>query len=75
MISGWQCATPTLLMPTCWPLQEDITIKMRNILVDWLVDVHFKFKVRPRAIPVSLHPPHSCLIVLTLPPTHPADRS
>jgi cyclin B len=27
-------------------LQSDINDKMRAILIDWLVDVHLKFKVR-----------------------------
>ena len=27
--------------------QSDINDKMRGILVDWLVEVHLKFKVRP----------------------------
>lgn len=30
--------------------QEDITVKMRAILVDWLVDVHGKFKLRPETL-------------------------
>jgi cyclin B len=68
------CATPTLLTHTCRPSQEDITIKMRNILVDWLVDVHFKFKVRPWACPVSscTHPTAACS---TNPASHTAAHS
>lgn len=31
-------------------MQTDITIKMRAILVDWLVDVHSKFKLRPETL-------------------------
>jgi hypothetical protein len=34
------------------PLQADINEKMRAILVDWLVEVHLKFKVPYR--PLSL---------------------
>lgn len=30
--------------------QHDITIKMRAILIDWLVDVHSKFKLRPETL-------------------------
>lgn len=30
--------------------QEDITVKMRAILVDWLVDVHLKFKLQPETL-------------------------
>jgi hypothetical protein len=29
-------------------MQTDITDKMRSILIDWLVDVHLKFKVGAR---------------------------
>jgi len=27
--------------------QKDITEKMREILVDWLIDVHKRFKLKP----------------------------
>ncbi len=30
--------------------QNDINEKMRGILIDWLVDVHMKFKLRPETI-------------------------
>ena len=30
--------------------QEDITVKMRAILIDWLVDVHLKFKLQPETL-------------------------
>lgn len=30
--------------------QKDITVEMRAILVDWLVDVHGKFKLRPETL-------------------------
>lgn len=30
--------------------QDDITVKMRSILIDWLVDVHGKFKLRPETL-------------------------
>jgi hypothetical protein len=29
-----------------YPAQPDINEKMRAILIDWLVEVHLKFKVR-----------------------------
>lgn len=31
-------------------VQNDINEKMRGILVDWLVDVHIKFKLRPETL-------------------------
>ncbi len=30
--------------------QEDLNNKMRSILVDWLVEVHFKFKLYPATL-------------------------
>lgn len=36
-------------------LQPDINEKMRAILIDWLVEVHLKFKVR-----LAHHLPHFC---------------
>ena len=36
-------------------VQSDINDKMRAILVDWLVEVHLKFKVCAQPIPCSLH--------------------
>ena len=32
--------------PTYMSIQEDINEKMRSILMDWLIEVHIKFKVR-----------------------------
>lgn len=60
-------AHPCLLLPpTLPPPQTDINDKMRAILIDWLVDVHLKFKVRgwmvgrsswqmPAALSLHLH--------------------
>lgn len=31
-------------------IQKEITPKMRGILVDWLVDVHLKFKLSPETL-------------------------
>ncbi len=36
-------------MVLCRVLQQDINDKMRAILVDWLVEVHLKFKVRTKS--------------------------
>lgn len=30
--------------------QKDINAKMRSILIDWLVEVHFKFKLQPQTL-------------------------
>lgn len=32
------------------PSQKDINAKMRSILVDWLVEVHYKFKLQPQTL-------------------------
>lgn len=51
------------LNTSCQSVQADINDKMRAILVDWLVEVHLKFKVRLLASSVhgSAHTagPHS----------------
>lgn len=36
--------------PTYMSKQQDITLKMRAILIDWLVDVHCKFRLRPETL-------------------------
>jgi G2/mitotic-specific cyclin-B, other len=45
-------------------LQEDINEKMRAILVDWLVEVHLKFKVRMFLVVVFLNVPNAIGTVL-----------
>lgn len=35
--------------------QDDITAKMRSILVDWLVDVHQKFKLTPETLHLTVN--------------------
>lgn len=35
--------------------QNDINEKMRGILVDWLVDVHIKFKLRPETLFLTIN--------------------
>lgn len=35
--------------------QADINSKMRAILVDWIVDVHFKFKLLPQTLYIAVH--------------------
>lgn len=34
--------------------QEDITVKMRSILIDWLVDVHLKFRLNPETLHLTV---------------------
>ena len=36
--------------PTCIKSQADITTKMRQILIEWLVEVHMKFKLLPETL-------------------------
>jgi hypothetical protein len=31
-------------------IQDDITEKMRSILIDWIIDVHAKFKLEPNTL-------------------------
>ena len=35
--------------------QEDITPRMRAILIDWLVEVHLKFKLVPSTLYLCVH--------------------
>lgn len=35
--------------------QSDITVKMRAILVDWLIDVHLKFKLQPETLHLTVN--------------------
>jgi cyclin B len=36
--------------PNCLATQEEIHVKMRRVLVDWLIDVHMKFKLKPETL-------------------------
>lgn len=36
-------------------LQTDINEKMRAIIVDWIIDVHFKFKLTPETLFLTVH--------------------
>lgn len=35
--------------------QEDVNEKMRSILVDWLVEVHLKFKLVPESLYLTVN--------------------
>jgi G2/mitotic-specific cyclin-B, other len=39
----------------CLGLQEEIHVKMRRILVDWLIDVHMKFKLLPETLFITIN--------------------
>ena len=47
---GARAQTPSAARPSS-PPQSDINDKMRAILIDWLVDVHLKFKVGVGGVP------------------------
>jgi cyclin B len=36
-------------------IQEDINEKMRAILIDWLVEVHLKFKLVPESLYLTVN--------------------
>jgi cyclin B len=36
-------------------LQPDINAKMRSILIDWLIDVHLKFKLKDETLYVCIN--------------------
>ena len=36
-------------------IQKDINIKMRAILIDWLVDVHLKFKMKQETLFITVN--------------------
>lgn len=35
--------------------QSDVNSKMRSILIDWLVDVHFKYDLHPQTLHIAVH--------------------
>jgi hypothetical protein len=44
------CVTPTYMTK-----QQDINEKMRSILIDWLVEVHLKFKLVPESLYLTVN--------------------
>ncbi|CAK68455.1 unnamed protein product (macronuclear) [Paramecium tetraurelia] len=46
----FMCQTPFYMN-----LQLDITNQMRSILIDWLVDVHLKFKLQPETLYLTIN--------------------
>lgn len=41
--------------PNCLGTQEEINVKMRRILIDWLIDVHMKFKLLPETLFITIN--------------------
>ena len=41
--------------PNCLMMQAEINAKMRRILIDWLVDVHLKFKLLPETLFITIN--------------------
>ena len=41
--------------PTYMSRQNDINARMREILVDWLIEVHLKFKLQPETLYLTIH--------------------
>ena len=39
----------------CLATQQEITCRMRKILVDWLVEVHIKFKLLPETLFITVN--------------------
>jgi G2/mitotic-specific cyclin-B, other len=44
-----------LPQPSYMESQEDINEKMRAILIDWLVEVHLKFKLVPESLYLTVN--------------------
>lgn len=49
--------------PTYMTRQTDINEKMRAILVDWLVDVHLKFKLTPETLYLAVNVVDRCVYI------------
>ncbi len=41
--------------PSYMEIQEDVNEKMRAILIDWLVEVHLKFKLVPESLYLTVN--------------------
>lgn len=41
--------------PSYMDIQEDVNEKMRAILIDWLVEVHLKFKLVPESLYLTVN--------------------
>lgn len=47
--------TENIASPGYMERQEDINEKMRSILIDWLVEVHLKFKLVPESLYLTVN--------------------
>jgi len=47
--------TENVAVPGYMERQEDINEKMRAILIDWLVEVHLKFKLVPESLYLTVN--------------------
>lgn len=67
-IHGVQLCRETLFMTKADYMdgQTDITTKMRSILIDWLVDVHQKFRLRPETLYLTVNIIDRFLSVVTV---------
>jgi G2/mitotic-specific cyclin-B, other len=44
-----------MVSPTYMSKQDDINEKMRSILIDWLIEVHLKFKLIPESLYLTVN--------------------
>jgi cyclin B len=51
----WKQESNFMASPDYMSQQTDINERMRKILIDWLVDVHIKFKLRPETLFLTVH--------------------
>jgi len=51
----WKAEGNYSVLPSYMTQQADINERMRSILVDWLVDVHLKFKLRTETLFLTVH--------------------
>lgn len=48
--SGDRLFTTSRASEQCLALQQEINVRMRRILIEWLVDVHLKFRLLPETL-------------------------
>lgn len=41
--------------PDYFDNQSDITAHMRSVLLNWLIDVHLKYKLQPQTLFIAIH--------------------
>lgn len=50
-----QCQNKYVARPDYMDMQSDISIKMRALLVDWLIQVHIKFELLPQTLYLTIN--------------------